>query len=83
MDIYLLDGTDGHAKALNPNGMLMQEPPFLSSAKSSNFPYARVTAAAAGRTLFKWKWSQDQSPRMPSSSNCAAADIGAPCKISL
>lgn len=51
--------------------------------QSSVFLYARVTAAAAGRTLFKRKWSLDQSPRMPSSSNCAAVDMGAPCKISL
>lgn len=51
--------------------------------QSCVFPYARVTAAAAGRALFKRKWSLDQSPRMPSSSNCAAVDIGAPCKISL
>lgn len=76
--------TDGHTKALNPNGMWMQEPPFLCWAKSSKLCISVCKSdCSCRRTLFKQKWSLDQSPRMPSSSNCAAVDISAPCKISL
>lgn len=64
--------------------MWMQEPPFLCWAKSSKLCISVCKSdCSCRRTLFKRKWSLDQSPRMPSSSNCAAVDISAPCKISL